>query len=77
MEKSRKLTATLDEIGSKYNATAAQVALNWVIYSQGDIVVTIPGVTNPKQAEDNAGAMKFRLSEDETAQLDEISRAIS
>jgi len=76
MEKSRKLIAILDEIGSKYNATAAQVALNWVIYSQSDIVVTIPGVTNPKQAEDNAGAMKFKLSSDEIAQLDEISKVI-
>jgi len=69
IEKSRKLISTMEEIGSKYNATAAQVALNWVIYSQGDIVVTIPGVTNPRQAEDNAGAMKFKLSDDEIARL--------
>ena len=76
MEKSRKLISTMEEIGGKYNATAAQVALNWIIYSQGDIVVTIPGVTNPRQAEDNAGAMKFKLSDDDIAQLDELSRAI-
>lgn len=76
MEKSRKLISTMEEIGGKYKATAAQVALNWIIYSQGDIVVTIPGVTNPRQAEDNAGAMKFKLSDDDIAQLDELSRAI-
>ena len=76
MEKSRKLISTMEEIGGKYNATAAQVALNWIIYSQGDIVVTIPGVTNPRQAQDNAGAMKFKLSDDDIAQLDELSRAI-
>jgi aryl-alcohol dehydrogenase-like predicted oxidoreductase len=76
MEKSRDLVAALAEIGERYNATAAQVALNWIIYSQGDIVVTIPGVTSPKQAEDNAGAMKFKLSADEIAHLDEISRVI-
>lgn len=76
MEKSRKLISTMEEIGGKYNATAAQVALNWIIYSQGDIVVTIPGVTNPRQAEDNAGAMKFKLSDDDITQLDELSRAI-
>ena len=76
MEKSRKLISTMEEIGCKYNATAAQVALNWIIYSQGDIVVTIPGVTSPRQAEDNAGAMKFKLSDDDIAQLDELSRAI-
>lgn len=76
IEKSRKLVAVLEEIGAKYNATPAQVALNWIIYSQGDTVVTIPGVTNPRQAEDNAGAMKFILSDNEVAQLDELSRSI-
>ena len=74
MEKSRNLMSIMEEIGGKYNATAAQVALNWIIYSQGDIIVTIPGVTSPKQAEDNAGAMKFKLSDDEIAQLDELSQ---
>lgn len=75
IEKSRGLVAVLDEIASKYNATAAQVALNWVINSQGDSVVTIPGVTKVSQAEESAGAMKFKLSNDELAQLDEVSRA--
>ena len=73
MEKSRKLISTMEEIGCKYNATAAQVALNWIIYSQGDIVVTIPGVTSPSQAEDNAGAMKFKLTEAEIARLGSLS----
>lgn len=76
MEKSRGLISVLDEIGSKYDATPAQVALNWVIHSKGDSVVTIPGVTTPRQAEDNAGAMRFKLSEDEIARLDEVSRLI-
>jgi aryl-alcohol dehydrogenase-like predicted oxidoreductase len=76
VEKCRKLVSALEEIGNKHNATAAQVALNWVIYSQGDSVVTIPGVTNVHQAEDNAGALKFKLSDDELVQLDELSRAI-
>ena len=74
IERSRKLIAALETVGGKYNATPAQVALNWIIYSQGDSVVTIPGVTNPRQAEDNAGAMKFKLSDDEIAHLGEISR---
>jgi aryl-alcohol dehydrogenase-like predicted oxidoreductase len=76
MDKSRRLISALEEIGGKYIATPAQVALNWIIYSQGDTVVTIPGVTSPKQAEDNAGAMKFKLSDDEINRLNEQSRAI-
>jgi aryl-alcohol dehydrogenase-like predicted oxidoreductase len=75
MERSRALVATLEEIGARYNATPAQVALNWVIHFQGDAVVTIPGATKVRQAQESAGAMKFRLSNDDLAQLDLLSQA--
>jgi aryl-alcohol dehydrogenase-like predicted oxidoreductase len=73
VEKSRVLVTALEEIGARYNATPAQVALNWVINSHGDTVVTIPGATKVHQAEESAGAMKFRLSDDEMARLNELS----
>jgi aryl-alcohol dehydrogenase-like predicted oxidoreductase len=76
MEKSRTLVSALEEIAVRYNATAAQVALNWVINSQGDGVVTIPGVTKVSQAQESAGAMNFKLSGDEIARLSELSKAI-
>lgn len=75
MEKSRPLVSMLEEIALRYDATAAQVALNWVINSQGDTVVTIPGVTKTSQAQESAGAMKFKLSVDEIAHLGELSLA--
>ncbi len=74
MEKSRALVAVLAEIGAKYQATAAQVALNWVINFQGDTVVTIPGATRPSQAAESAGAMQFTLTDAELSRLDELSR---
>src|SRR5215208_3607291 len=70
LEKSRALVAMLEETAVHHNATAAQVALNWVIHSQGDTVVTIPGVTKVSQAQESAGAMNFRLTGDEIARLD-------
>ena len=73
VEKSRPLVLALEEIGAKYNATAAQVALNWVINSSGETVVTIPGATKTRQAQESAGAMQFKLSGDEMARLNEIS----
>ncbi len=73
LEKSRELVKALEQIGAAHHATASQVALNWVINSQGDIVVTIPGVTTAAQAQDNAGAMSFQLSSDEIARLTELS----
>ena len=76
IEKSRTLVAALEEIGVQHNATAAQVALNWVVSFHGDTVVTIPGATKVRQAEEAAGAMHFCLSDAELGQLDELSRAI-
>ncbi len=75
LEASRPLVAALEEIGLKYEATAAQVALNWVIWFNGELVVTIPGATKIKQAVDNANAMNFRLSDAELTRLDELSRS--
>jgi len=76
IEKTRGLVAALEEIASGYNATAAQVALNWVITARGDTVVTIPGVTKVSQAVESAAAMNFKLSEAEIARLDALSEAI-
>src|SRR5512139_1197233 len=76
LEKSRTLAASLEEIETRYNATAAERALNWIINSQGEMVVTIPGVTRVSQAVESAGAMMFKLTADEISKLDEISRNI-
>ncbi len=76
LERSRPLINTMDEIGTKYTATIAQVALNWLINFNGEIVVTIPGATRVRQVKESAGAMKFRLSEDEMAQLDDVSHRL-
>ncbi len=76
LEKTRTLVGVLEEIGTRYNVTAAQVALNWLINANGDTVVTIPGVTKASQAVESAGAMKFKLTADEISHLDEISRNI-
>jgi diketogulonate reductase-like aldo/keto reductase len=66
----------LEEIGLKYNATPAQVALNWVINSHGETVVTIPSATKVHQAKESAGAMKFKLSGDEMARLNDLSLSL-
>ena len=76
LERTRPLITAMEEIASRYVATIAQVALNWVINFNGEIVVTIPGATKPRQAEEAAGAMQFHLSKVELARLDEASRKI-
>ena len=76
LERTRPLINVMEEIAAKHQATIAQVALNWLINSKGEIVVTIPGATKAHQAEESAGAMMFRLSNDEIARLDEVSHRL-
>jgi aryl-alcohol dehydrogenase-like predicted oxidoreductase len=76
LERTRPLINVMEEIAAKHQATIAQVALNWLINSKGEIVVTIPGATKVHQAEESAGAMMFRLSNDEIARLDEVSHRL-
>jgi len=53
----------LREIGTKYEKTAAQVALNWLIAEEK--VLAIPKAVNIDHVEENAGAMGWRLSQDD------------
>jgi aryl-alcohol dehydrogenase-like predicted oxidoreductase len=51
--------------------TPAQVALNWLICKGA---VPIPGAKNAAQAEQNAGALGWRLTADEVAALDQVAK---
>jgi aryl-alcohol dehydrogenase-like predicted oxidoreductase len=73
LESTRPLINAMGIMAEKHQATIAQVALNWVINYNGEIVVTIPGATKVSQAAEAAGAMKFKLSEAEMAELDELT----
>lgn len=65
------LLDALEEIGtSKGGKTKGQVSLNWLM-CQG--TVPIPGARTAKQAEENAGAMGWRLTDEEVKRLDDLS----
>jgi len=74
IEHSKRVVETLSEIAEKYGVLPGQVALNWLVTSQGETVVAIPGATKVRQVEESAGAMKFELSEGEIARIDEVSQ---
>ncbi len=69
------IVEALNVIADKYDATTAQIALNWLINFHGEVVVAIPGASKVHQAEESAGVMNFNLTEAELAQLDKLSRA--
>ncbi len=74
LEATRPLLNAQGEIAAAHSVTPAQVALNWLVNFNGETVVAIPGATKSRQAEESAGAMKFRLSEEEMGRLDDLSR---
>ena len=74
LAQAQPLIALLREIGQTHGAkTPAQVALNWVICKGG---VPIPGAKNARQAEDNAGALGWRLTGEQVAALDAASEGV-
>lgn len=73
LEKSRPVVALLKELAIKYNVTAAQVALNWIIQYNGDMVVAIPGATKETHVKENLGALTFMISDEDMISLDKVS----
>jgi aryl-alcohol dehydrogenase-like predicted oxidoreductase len=68
------LIRLLKEIGDSHDGkTPAQVALNWVMCKGA---IPIPGVKTLQQAEENLGALGWRLSENEVAALDDTTDRI-
>lgn len=75
LERTRPLVNEMRSIARAHGASIAQVALSWEVSFHGQTVVAIPGATRPAQAEQNAEAMKVRLSETERSALEALSRA--
>jgi aryl-alcohol dehydrogenase-like predicted oxidoreductase len=67
----RPLIVALNEIATRHAATAAQVALAWLIRKPN--VVVIPGASSVRQVEENAAAADVELSDDEDARLRELA----
>ncbi|MBD2445865.1 aldo/keto reductase [Nostoc sp. FACHB-152] len=72
LQKIAPVISLLRNIGEKYDRTPAQVALNWLI-AQGN-VIPIAGVKTAEQVRQNAGALGWKLNNDEIAEIEKITR---
>ena len=74
MEQAQPLIMLLKNMGRAHGGkTPAQVALNWVICKGA---LPIPGAKNAQQAQENAGAVGWRLMASEVAALDAASEEV-
>ncbi|MGD0612073.1 MAG: aldo/keto reductase [Anaerolineales bacterium] len=65
------LIRVMRETGQEHDGKSpVQVALNWLMYKGA---VPIPGAKNADQAQENAGALGWSLTDEEVATLDEAS----
>ena len=62
-------------VAGRQGATAAQVALAWVL-AQDELVVPIPGTTKPERVAENAGAARLALAAEDLADLDAAPPAV-
>jgi aryl-alcohol dehydrogenase-like predicted oxidoreductase len=72
LQKIEPVLNLLRRFGEKYGHTPAQVALNWLI-CQGN-VIPIAGAKTAEQVVQNAGALGWRLSDNEVGELEELTR---
>jgi aryl-alcohol dehydrogenase-like predicted oxidoreductase len=73
LESAAPLLSALQDIAKVHDATAAQVALAWVIRRPN--VVAIPGASSVAQLESNAAAADIELTDEEDARLTGASDA--
>lgn len=68
LDRNAALVTRLEEMAQARGATAAQLALSWLLH-QGDDIVPIPGTRRSSMVEQNAAAAAISLSEQDLQEL--------
>ena len=72
----QRLADALAAFARERQATAAQIALAWLLVKNDD-VVPIPGAKHPRRLPENAAAVTIELAPDEIAMLDDLFAPVS
>lgn len=74
IEQGRLLSSpVLLELGEKHKASAAQIALAWVL--RDSLVIPIPKTSNSNRVEENFNSLKINLDEEDLIKLDKVFQA--
>jgi aryl-alcohol dehydrogenase-like predicted oxidoreductase len=71
-ERTWAVVQTVREIAERHGVSAGQVALNW-LRAKPAVTAPILGARSVEQLEDNLGCLDWELTEEEVAQLDQVS----
>jgi aryl-alcohol dehydrogenase-like predicted oxidoreductase len=72
----RPLVTLLEDTGRQKGATAAQVALAWLL-AQKPWIVPIPGTTKPHRLRENLGAASLKLTPQDLTDLEDAASRIT
>lgn len=75
-DRNLEVVARVRALAEKRGATAAQIALAWVL-ARGEDVIPIPGTTRIERLEENVGAAAVELSSAELSALDAVAGSFS
>ena len=64
----------LAQISKRHHATSAQIALAWLLH-RSPVMLPIPGTASVEHLEENIGAVRIELSDDEVQGLEALGRS--
>ncbi|HKS96963.1 MAG TPA: aldo/keto reductase, partial [Terriglobia bacterium] len=76
LSRNLRLVESLREIGAQHGRTPGEVAIAWTLANPA-VTGAIVGVRSPKQVSGIVGAMEFRLTEREVADIEAALDAVS
>jgi aryl-alcohol dehydrogenase-like predicted oxidoreductase len=76
LTKNLKLVDILREIGARHGRTPGEVAIAWTLRHPA-VTAAIVGMRSPKQVDGVAGALEFRLTPEELAEIDSFKTSVA
>jgi aryl-alcohol dehydrogenase-like predicted oxidoreductase len=76
LSRNLELVELLAKIGSRHGRTPGEVAIAWTLNNPA-VTAAIVGIRRPDQVEGIAGALEFRLSAEEAAEIDRFSSSLA
>jgi len=71
LKKAASLFELLSQMGRSYGKSVSQIALNWLLRHES--VIPIPGVKKPEHVVDDAGAVDWRMRDEDAKKLEEAA----
>jgi aryl-alcohol dehydrogenase-like predicted oxidoreductase len=71
-QKNLELVQRVEQIAKEKKSTPSQLALAWLL-AQGEDIIPIPGTKRRKYLEENAGALRVKLTSEDLRRIDEVA----